>query len=389
MPSNARDITNRALILQSQNNPMNVLQLISSGSGFYGAERLCVTLSVELDRLGINCVVAAFRNQAKHVHTEVLDHARQWGITTEEIPCVGPLDLNAFNAIRRLTARYQLDVIHSHGIKSDLYGLLARSGNRTRVVGTCHSWTLDTVKDWTVSALDRCVLRQFDAVAVVSATLISSLRRFGVSASRLHTIPNGIDCAPFISSALEPSPRSRATMVVGAVGRLAPVKGFHHLLEASALVLRQFPSTTFVVLGDGPAAEALHRRSVQLGVADRVTFAGSSNNMPAAYASFDVFVLPSLSEAMPMSLMEAMAAAKPVVATSVGSIPMMINDHQNGLLVPPADPVALAAGLCELLASREARFRMGSAAQATAISRFAAATMALRYAALYNEACSE
>ena len=364
---------------------MTVLQLLSSGTGFYGAERVSVTLAAELEKAGVRCIVGAFRNCAKDVHLEVLERAQESGLTTEEIICRGRVDKEAVRTLEEIVVRHHIDVIHSHGVKSDLYALLTRRRTGVSVVSTCHSWTMNNVKDWVVSAADRLLLRRFDAVAAVSPTLEPKLCRFGVKEEAIRVIPNGIDCEPLVRpSGSDTSVLSQSRgLRIGSVARLAPVKGLKYLLDAAPRVLSEFPLTEFVLIGDGPELAALREQSVQLGISEHVHFPGSCVDMPSVYGALDVFVLPSLSEAMPMALMEAMAAGKPVVASSVGSVPAMVKNLETGILVPPADAGAIGTALCTLLRDSELRRRLGDFAQRFATTSFSAKAMALRYITLY------
>jgi glycosyltransferase involved in cell wall biosynthesis len=113
------------------------------------------------------------------------------------------------------------------------------------------------------------------------------------------------------------------------MARLVPAKGLKYLLDAAAILLRDFPLTKFVIAGSGPELESLERQASGLNIRESVEFAGIRTDTPGTYASFDVFALPSLFEGMPMALMEAMASGRPVVASAVGSVPQMIV-HDSG-----------------------------------------------------------
>jgi glycosyltransferase involved in cell wall biosynthesis len=365
---------------------MNVLQLISSGAGFYGAERVLVTLSAELQRMGVNTVVGAFRHRSRPTHLEVLDRAQRCGLATEEVTYRGRFDRSAIVALQTLVRRHSIDVIHSHEATANFYALLAAGRTPTGLVSTCHSWLINSFKDWMVSVADRATLRGFDAVVVVNERLRKPLDQFRVRPQNIHNIGNGIDAGPFVRAA-DTAIWERGSgegLVVGTVARLAPEKGLHYLLEAAAILIPEYPLTEFVVVGDGPELEALQRHASRLGIVERVRFPGSFADMPGVYASFDIFVLPSLTEAMPMALMEAMATGTPVVATSVGAVPQMIQQRDNGILIEPADTASLVGGLRSLLSSRELRTTLGLAAQHTATSSFSATVMAQRYLALYE-----
>jgi glycosyltransferase involved in cell wall biosynthesis len=365
---------------------MNILQLISSGEGFYGAERVVVTLSAELARFGAHVVVGAFRNAAKTPHLEVLDGARRCGLDTSEISCRGRLDWNAVLAIRDLVLRHKVDVIHSHGPKTNLYAYLAARKNGPGLVSTCHLWYCESAIDRLIGMTDRVVLRGFDNVVVVSDTIRQPLCRSWVRKGRIVTIPNGIDCRPFTADGRTTrTPRRWGNgIVVGTAARLSSQKGLPYFLKAAAALLPAFPDATFVVAGDGPDREALQALARGLGIQPHVKFLGSQSDMPAFYSSIDVFVLPSLAEGMPMALIEAMAAAKAVVATSVGSVPLVIQHGDNGLIVEPRDVLSLAGALRQVLEDPELRTRLSGSARRSAESRWSAATMTKHYTDVYD-----
>lgn len=364
---------------------MNVLQLISSSLGYYGAERVVITLSAAvLEEMGVNTVVGAFRNTAKTSHLEVLEQAESRGLATVQIACHGRLDRQAVVAIRDIVERHKIDVTHCHGIKPDLYALLALSRSVT-VVSTCHLWTFDSPKEWALSALERCILHASDRVVAVSDHIVPQLRRFGV---RADVIYNGVDLEPFNHSGsnFKRSMNWSGRPVIGAMGRLAPQKGLQYLLRAAPEVLRDSPKAVFAFVGDGPERELLEAEARSLNIQDAVCFLGVRHDIPELLSSMDVLAMPSLSEGLPMALLEAMASGRAVVASGVGAIPHVIQDRVNGIILPPRDVKGLAAALRYLLEDSELRIALGQNARQTVESRFSAASMAKRYLELYREA---
>jgi len=146
------------------------------------------------------------------------------------------------------------------------------------------------------------------------------------------------------------------------VAMLRPGKGLRYLVEAAALVRQQAPDAGFVVIGDGAQRPELENLAARLGVSDEVQFLGTRTDVPALLAAADVFVLPSLYEALPTSLLEAMATALPVVATRVGGVPEVVAHERTGLLVSPASAAELAAAMTRL--DSPARVAMGAAGRA-------------------------
>jgi glycosyltransferase involved in cell wall biosynthesis len=362
---------------------VNVLQLISSGIGYYGAERVVVTLSAALEDLDVNTVVGAFLNTTKTIHLEVLDQARLRGLKTERIPCHGRFDWQAVLAIRSIIERHKIEIIHCHGIKPDLYAFFAARHFNIPLVSTCHLWTFDSKRDWLVSALERCILHGLDRVVVVSDHIIPQLRRFGV---RADVIYNGIDLAPFSHPAFDFKMKMKwcGRPIVGVVGRLAPQKGLQNLLRAAPEVLRDTPNALFVIVGDGPERQILEADAKALGIRDSVCFLGVRQDIPEILSSMDVLAMPSLDEGLPMALLEAMASGRAVVASSVGGIPRVIQNRVNGIIVSPGDVNGLAAALRDLLKHGDFRTALGKKARETVELRFSAASMAMRYLEVYS-----
>jgi glycosyltransferase involved in cell wall biosynthesis len=206
-------------------------------------------------------------------------------------------------------------------------------------------------------------------ITVSEAQRQAYLRAAGLDPTRVQTHLNGIDTEVF-----RPDPIARAdlraklglepeTVLFVTVAMLRPVKGVPDLLEAAALLRRQAPRVRYVIVGDGPERAWLERRAAALGLEGVVFFAGALSDVPSVLAAADVYVQPSLAEALPTSVLEAMAVCLPVVATSVGGVPEIVFPEQTGLLVPPGRPADLAAALARLL-DPAVRAAMGAAGRA-------------------------
>jgi glycosyltransferase involved in cell wall biosynthesis len=365
---------------------MNILHLICSG-GFYGAESVLVLLARALEKIGCRCMIGVFRD-GRASHMEVADQARTQGMTVEEIPCGGRVDWNAVHHIRRLFDKYEINVLHTHGYKADMYGFAAARPLRRVLVATFHGQIRNQLSLRTYATLDRAILRRFDRVAAVSDELAAILISSGVKQSKVAAIPNGIDLERFggAKPVLRDEICDNAGNLVGMVARLDPGKGADVLLRAAPLVLAELLGTRFVLIGGGPARRELEALAGRLGIAQNVIFAGVRRDMPEVYASLDVIALPSRNEGMPMCLLEAMAASRPVVATAVGSIPKLVLPGQTGLLIAPDDPGDLARKIVQVLSDpRRARI-MAENGRQHIVRQYSAAAMANNYVRLYEEA---
>ena len=236
-------------------------------------------------------------------------------------------------------------------------------------------------------ALDRLVLRGFKKIIAVSKPIERSLRRSGLSRRKLATIANGIDLERFRNiTRSEPQTASASGgMKVGLVGRLTPQKGHRYLIEAAPKILASCPNVTFLFIGDGPDRQQLETLVKGAGLQNRFAFSGAQRDMPSVYAGLDAVVLPSINEGLPMTLIEALAAARPVVATSVGDVPTLIRNRETGLLVEPRNPEALAQAIISLLIDADLRTTLARNGQQWVEQKFSATAMADRYHDIYRE----
>ncbi|HEX8984156.1 MAG TPA: glycosyltransferase [Bryobacteraceae bacterium] len=269
--------------------------------------------------------------------------------------------------------------IHTHSLDAMLYGGLAAAlaGVPNRI-HTQHNTQLRaySLKD---RVKFRIASRLFSSIAAVSAETARELLAHGVEARKLCLIPNGIEASAFsaVRKPLNGAPR------IGCVARLSSEKGVEHLIEAFAGVRKQFPKAQLAIAGQGPLQETLEARARALNLNGSVEFLGFRPNVAPFLRSLDLFVLPSLTEGIPLALLEAMAAGLPVVATAVGGVPEVIEDGVSGVLVPHGNAEALERSVIGLLAAPERCAALGAKASAHIESEFSLAQMALRYRGLY------
>jgi len=368
---------------------VTILQLISS-EGYYGAESMLLALARTLPGLGCGSLVGVFQDARSH-STELEKRAAQFGLPVVTVPCTGRWDWKAVGRIRELVKAHDVDVLHTHGYKADIYGYAAAWPHRVALVATCHNWPSRLPSMRAYAAIDRLALRHFDRVATASGPVAEILSRWKVPAHKLKTIPNGVDLEPFreLAPSLRQDFDAGSGRLVGFVGRLVAGKGGNVLLSAAQQVLAAFPDVKFVFAGEGPARAEWEALAARLGIASKVVFAGRRDDMPAVYASLDIVALPSFQEAMPMCLLEALAAGRPVVATAVGAVPKVIVPGVTGLLCEPGDARGLAMSLLRLLRDPELARTMGMHGRAHVARHFAAEVVGRSYLGLYQEALQE
>jgi sugar transferase (PEP-CTERM/EpsH1 system associated) len=214
------------------------------------------------------------------------------------------------------------------------------------------------------------------------------VRDVGLSAKKIITIHNGVDTERYAPRDLAAARRAlglpRDALVVGAVGRLDPVKDHATLVGAFASVLRRVPAILMIV-GDGPCRRDLERRVRSLQIDPHVRLLGERDDVPVALAAMDVFVLPSIAEGISNTVLEAMATALPVVVTRIGGNPELVEDGVNGMHVPREDSAALAAAITAYLEDDHLRVLHGKSARERVLEHFSLQSMVARYASLYRD----
>jgi sugar transferase (PEP-CTERM/EpsH1 system associated) len=288
--------------------------------------------------------------------------------------------------LRELLVRERVDIVHTHNFYSGLYGISAAVLARTpRIVHGEHG---DLVLGPSRRRRAMRFLAPFvDRFVTVSRELRDDFSaRSGIPASRIEAIANGVNLGCFNVSVDVPRVRQRlglapAARVIGAVGRLVDVKNYPLLLGAMVRLAGAFPDIVCVIVGDGPCRRTLEQMAVALGVTAR--FLGERHDVPELMAAMDIFVSTSVREGMSNTILEAMAARRPVVATLVGGTAELVDDGITGSLVPSGDAERLAAALRRLLAEPALCRRMGTAGRERVLREFSLERMVEQYEGLY------
>jgi glycosyltransferase involved in cell wall biosynthesis len=268
-------------------------------------------------------------------------------------------DLAGLLELARLLRRERPAILHASSSKAGILGRLAGAAAGVPIrIFTVHGWAFSAYSG-PASMLYRWADRLVRPLTTTTICVSENERAAGLeagtcSADRTVVIRNAVDVA-----AAPRSSHDRATPRLIAVGRLKAPKDFLTLVRAFAAL----PPTSFegLIVGEGPDRPAVQAEIERLGLAGRVRLTGERDDVPAQLADADVFVLSSESEGLPVSVLEAMAAGLPVVASAVGGLAELVVDGETGLLVPSGDADELAAALGRLVADRELRRRMGSA----------------------------
>jgi glycosyltransferase involved in cell wall biosynthesis len=293
-------------------------------------------------------------------------------------------DLLGLIELVALIRRERPDIVHVNSSKAGFLGRLAALAAGTPVrVYTVHGWAFKAYDGWS-AALYRWADRLMSPLTTVTICVSQTERAAGLvartcRAERTLVIPNAID--------VESAPRARldgAPPRIVTVGRLAAPKDPLTLIRALPALEPRPYSLAFI--GDGRERGAVEQELRASGVGHRVTLLGDRRDVPELLAAADVFVLSSRSEGAPLSILEAMAAGLPVVASDVGGVGELVVDGETGLIVPPGDPARLAQALARMLEDGALRERLGAAGRARARERFDLAALRAAHLDLYERA---
>src|SRR6185369_5822045 len=287
-------------------------------------------------------------------------------------------DEAAIEAVAAHLAAVKADVVHNHMYRAEVGGTQAEwrvagtGRHRPFIVGTVHSSRIRSEED---RELLRELTPKMDHLIAVSRAIVRKIEEEGRVGAPVSLIYNGVDLTrysePDVCGTLHSEyPIPPDSPIVGVVARLEPEKGHPTLLDAWPAVVAAVPKAHLLIVGEGSQREALQAQATALGIRQSVTFTGRRDDVPAVTAALDVAVLPSYREAQGLSILEAMALSRPVVASAVGGIPEMIDDGRTGLLVPPHDPGALAAAIVKLIENPDLAARIGRAGHDLVHERF-------------------
>jgi glycosyltransferase involved in cell wall biosynthesis len=370
---------------------MRILHLISSG-GLFGAERVAVELSKSLKK-AYHCepVLGVIRN-AYNPHEEILEEAKSSGILYAVFSCRSQLDLKLAFSIRKFIKKNRIDIIHCHGYKSNFYGLLASKGQVPSVT-TNHNWLTAHWKLKTYCFLDSLWIRFFDRIVAVSNEVKKDMLRYKIPEKKISVIDNGIALERFEKVVETNNIRDQLGFdgkirIIGTIGSLGIEKGHIYLLEAASQILEIVKDLRFLIIGDGPLRKSLAEKSEKLGIEKQVIFMGQRKDIPELLMAMDIFVLPSIKEGLPIALLEAMAAKRPVVATRVGAIPKVIENRDIGVLVEPKDTIGLRDAIMSLLNDPERMSLLARGGFDRIYTDFSSDKMGKHYLKLYEEITS-
>lgn len=375
---------------------IRVLQVINS-LVVGGAEQLLVTLARYIDTERFDLRVCSL---APLDDTPILRDLQALGVPVYGVARRRGHDPRHAVRLLALIRSHGVDVVHTHLAYANTIGALAGMLSGRPVISTLHSIRNVHNPRSRSGRLKRSAQMQMlrwgtrTVVACAPAVRTVAVEELRLPAGKVVAVANGIDTEAF--GAVDPADTAacRAELLaagagplVVAVGNLLQAKGHVHLVGATRLLTEQWPGLRVAIVGRlGDGAEAVRARIAAEGLGERVALTGQRRDVAALVSAADLFVLPSLTEAMPLALLEAMSAGVPVVATRVGGVPEVVEDGVTGRLAAPRDEAGLAEAIAAMLKDRPSALRMGRAGQARVRALYGAAGWARRLEDIYVSA---
>jgi len=339
---------------------LKILQFVR-GSERYGASVSIRNLCYELKARGHEVVPILYKNRG--LGSDILADFR-----VVELDPSGKFSLRGLRQVRDLIKREKPDIVHTHLSNATLIGSFAGRMAKTPVISTVHGMN----SRWTYSFANRLI--------TVSEAAKQHLVRQGISASKISVAYNGIAIPP--CEALKNGSKMRKQLnlrpehiVLATISRADYGKGIQDAIAAVAMLARRHPQIQYLFAGEGECVEALQTQAAKLRIQDRVHFLGYRTDVFDILSTVDVFLFPSLKEAMGISMIEAMAMAIPVIASRTGGIPEVV-DAETGILTPPGNAAELAEAVDCLLEDPNNMRAMGARARQRAIEKFSLAASA-------------
>jgi glycosyltransferase involved in cell wall biosynthesis len=378
---------------------INVLHLRSSRGSGGGPEKTILFSAREADPEYFRLHIAYLKSR-NDPEFDLAERARKLGI--ENFVAIDEdykFDLRALKSLLRLLREREIDILSCHCYKSDLYGLILSRFHHMKLVTTAHGplasfrhfWS---AQNWRVryiyDQLDLMLLRYFDQVLIVSDSMRKAVSRFGLKEEKIIWVRNAIDGNYFRRSQVRTFELKdkhgipREAIVIGAVGRLNAEKDYPNFIDAAKILLAERPDLYFTIAGNGALEDELRDRVRGEGISNRVLFLGHFHDVRPVYEMTDIYVLSSLREGLPNTVLEAMAMEVPVVATDVDGVCEAVVHDREALLVPPRNPERLAASIRTLLDDPDLARRLSQAARAKVEREFSFASRMRRVEHIYQ-----
>lgn len=367
--------------------PLRVLQFITP-AGFYGAERWVLALANNLNPEHMVCDLAVTRESSAQDLTVAELYPNSAG-DVHYLDMAGRFDFRVVKQLCDVIQKRGIDVIHTHGYKSDILGFLAAKSAGIRCVSTPHGFSGKVgLKLAAFIRIGTWMLRYFDRVAPLSEELVSDMKRFRVPDKKITFIRNGVDLTE-IDAALEEFEAlvksSEGDRIIGFIGQMIPRKGIPDLIDVFDQLYQEDNNLKLQLLGDGSQREGLEEKASEQDSAKAIEFLGFRSDRLELLSRFHLFVMTSSLEGVPRCMMEAMAVGVPVVAYDIPGVDRLVKHGETGLLAPHGDKASLASCCRQLLDNPALAATLSGNARQLIDEKYSAARMAQEYEHLYAD----
>ncbi len=363
---------------------IKILQLICP-SGFYGAERWVLALAKNLDRNKVDCELAiTLEHNSKDL--ELVKQFKATGGTAYELPMKHKFDLTIIIKLVTLIKQKQIDIIHTHGYKSDILGVVAAKVAGIKCVITPHGFeNVNDIKLKFFIWLGCQSMRFAHKVVPLSKQLCTDVKRFGVKDKNLLYIQNGVDLSEVEEQLLIPINKQHDIKKIGFIGQIISRKNIKHILDIFDNLHSKHTNISLTLLGDGDERLASEDYSQSLTSAQKISFLGFRNDRLAQLQQFDLFVMTSSLEGIPRCLMETMAMGVPVAAYDIPGIDQLICHQETGLLASYGDKANLELHWQKLLFEPKYAAKLALNAKHYVYKNYSAKRMADEYTVLFEQ----
>lgn len=366
---------------------LRILQFITP-AGFYGAERWVIALANNADHERMICDLAVTQESPDQDLSVATHYPREAG-EVHYLPMKGRFDFRVVNQLAEVIRARKIDVIHTHGYKSDILGLLAARKAGIKCVSTPHGFSGNVgFKLATFIRIGTFMLRYFDRVVPLSEELMADMARFNVPSHKTVFIRNGVDLKEIdgtLAALPTHDPAAAQGRIIGFIGQMIPRKGVPHLIAAFDQLHRNNNDVRLQLLGDGSQRVELQAMAAALPCKDAVEFLGFRSDRLELLSRFTLFVMTSSLEGIPRCMMEAMAVGIPVVAFDIPGVDQLVEHEVTGLLAPHGDVTALVACCQRLLDDPAFALQLARNARQKIDQLYSARRMASEYEALFRQ----
>jgi len=372
--------------------PVKVLHFICS-TGFYGAEKWILALANNSDRDLVTSELVVTRETDDEL--QLVTDFRAMGLNTHQVEMSGRFDIRAIRSLVKLIKENNIDILHSHGYKSDILGLIAAKIAGISCISTPHGF--EKTNDWKLElfiAAGCRTFKYFDLVAPLSRELYADVERYKVADEKIVYIRNGVDLKDVVYRLPADTPVTRnedesiqlpETKTIGFIGQMIDRKNVTHLLDVFDKLAASSTGLKLVLLGDGISREKFEQHADTLACRDRISFLGFQTDPMSYLQSFDLFVMCSTLEGIPRCLMEAMAVGVPVAAYDIAGVNQLLENDVTGLLATLGDKQELETCCKRLLWDEKLANRFSTTAARHINEKFSARRMAVEYTEQYYQ----